>query len=82
VLNTKPEIGLLDAYYLSEFYTLGTERVNAMSEGAIPVTRITQRAKHVGDDDPEMYEQILLAVDRDYLNMRYEESERKSNAAK
>ena len=80
----RPELGLLDAYYLGEFYTLGTERVNAMSEGAITVTRIRERAVQVDDDDIEMYEQIILSVDRAYLHMRYEESEkeRKRNEKK
>ena len=78
----RPELGLLESYYLGEFHTLGTERVNAMSEGAIPITRIRERAEQVGDDDVEMYEEIVLQVDRAYLAMRYEESERKANAKK
>lgn len=76
----KPELSFLDVYYLNEFHTLGTERVNAMSEGAIPVTRIRERALQIGDDDVEMFEEIILKVDREYLRMRYEESERKSKA--
>lgn len=76
----KPELGLLETFYLNEFYILSTERVNAMAEGAIPVTRIRQRAEQIEDDDIEMYEHIILRVDREYLNMRYEESERKNNA--
>lgn len=76
----KPELGTIDIYYLNEFHTLGTERVNAMAEGAIPVTRIRQRALQIGDDDIEMFEEIILKVDRAYLTMRYEESEKKSKA--
>lgn len=76
----KPELGLLATFYLNEFYILSTERVNAMSEGSIPVTRIRRRAEQINDDDIEMYEQIILRLDREYLNMRYEESERKNNA--
>ena len=76
----KPELSFIDVYYLNEFHTLGTERVNAMSEGAIPVTRIRQRAEQIGDDDIEMFEEIILKVDRAYLKMRYEESEKKSKS--
>ena len=76
----KPELSFIDIYYLNEFHTLGTERVNAMSEGAIPVTRIRERALQIGDDDIEMFEEIILKVDRAYLTMRYEESEKKSKA--
>lgn len=78
----RPEIGLLDSYYLQEFHTLGTERVNAMAEGAIPVSRIRLRAIQTGDDDIEMYEEIILKVDRAYLQMRHEEFERKQNEKK
>ena len=78
----KPQLGLLETFYLNEFYILSTERVNAMSEGSIPVTRIRRRAEQIEDDDIEMYEHIILRLDREYLNMRYEESERKNNAKK
>lgn len=81
-ITNRPELGLLDTYYLNEFHILGTERVNAMSEGTIPVSRIRLRAEQVGDDDIEMYEQVILSVDRAYLRMRYDESERKNNAKK
>ena len=81
-ITSRPELGLIDSYYLQEFYTLGTERVNAMSEGAIPVTKIRKRAEQIQEDDIEMYEQIMLTIDRIYLNLRYIESERKRNAEK
>lgn len=77
-ITLRPELDLLASYYLEEFYTLGTERINAMAEGSIPVTKIRKRAEQIDDDDIEMFEEIILKIDREYRHMRYEESERKS----
>ena len=74
----RPELGILDSFYLSEFYILSTERVNAMAEGAIPVTKIRKRAEQIGDDDVEMYEQIILQCDTSYLSMRAKQADEES----
>ncbi len=66
---------MLAQFYLNEFGILGTERVNAMSEGAIPITRMTERARQIDEDDIDMYEQIILQSDSAYLKMRHEQSE-------
>lgn len=81
-LDDLPELSVGESLYYEDFVVLGTERVNAMSVGAIPITKIVEYAIFEGVEDIHRFKRILSAMDRLYLKAVRKEQDKKAEAAK
>ncbi|RLE19702.1 MAG: hypothetical protein DRJ65_19860 [Acidobacteria bacterium] len=81
-LDDLPDLDIVDTLYYEDFVVLGTERVNGMSMGPIPIMKIVDYARMEGVEDVGRFKRIIAAVDRLYMRLVAVEQERKSKAAK
>ena len=81
-LDEVPDLDIVESLYYEDFVILGTERVNGMSMGAIPITRIDEYARIEKVENIEKFKRIIAAVDRLYMKIVAVEQDRRSEAAK
>ena len=77
-MDKMPAINQVEASYYNDFSVLGSERLNGMNIGSIPVTRVVQYANLEGVHDVELFKRIMLRLDCFYINMVLAEQKRKS----
>jgi len=64
-----PLLTLDESIYYNDFNVLGTERLNSMSVGAIPITSIIQYALLEKIHNIELFKNVILEMDRCYLRL-------------
>lgn len=81
-IDEMPLLTFDEGIYYNDFNNLGTERINSMAIGAIPVTKIVQYAMLEGVHNIKLFKDIILSMDRHYMKLVSDDQKAKANKNK